>query len=277
VEGFTGFFEKDPFLVRLLLDSSRLTIVALLSGFDSAYDEADRATWPTLGAFQDILEATKLASRRQVTDILARFRHIGYVRFVPNPGDRRTRLIRPTELLLERDRLYVGALLQPLNILYPGRGYSPALAYDATFHRAFRKAGLLLLPHATSFMHRNPLIMSMLARHAGYLAFLLVVRATLAGDEQGTSFSAIADRLGVSRTHIRVLFAEAERDHYVGLGGKGGRSITILPPLWDAFDRFLGDLESGHDALGQFALRLMAAERSSSDAQTTRTPGGLDA
>jgi transposase len=223
------------------------------------------------GGIQHILEATKLASRRQVTDILARFRHTGYARFVPNPADRRPRLIRPTGRLLERDRFYVGALFRPLNILYPERGYSLTLAHDAAFHGAFRKAGFLLLPHATSFMQENPLIMSLLAGHAGYLAFLLVVRATVTGTEQGTSFSSIADRLGVSRTHIRMLFADAERDGCVSLDEKGGRTIKILPPLLDAFDRFLGDLESGHDVLGQFALRLMAADRSSSASRTLRT------
>jgi len=33
-------------------------------------------------------------------------------------------------------------------------------------------------------------------------------------------------------------------------GGKGGRSIKLLPPVMNAFDQFLADLESGPDALG---------------------------
>src|SRR5204863_2322854 len=89
VDAFTGFFETEPFLVRLLLDSSRLTLMALLVGFHSAYDENKPSTWPTLGAFQDILERKKLASRRQVTEILARFRNTGYAQAAPNPADRR--------------------------------------------------------------------------------------------------------------------------------------------------------------------------------------------
>jgi hypothetical protein len=87
-----------------------------------------------------------------------------------------------------------------------------------------------------------------------------VLRATLDGDVQATSFNALASRLRVSRTHVRALFEDAERGGYARLGGKGGRSITLLPPMLDAFDHFLADLESGHDALGQFALRLMPAE-----------------
>jgi hypothetical protein len=258
-DAFTGFFETDPFLIRLLLDSSRLTVAALLVGFDAAYDESDPSTWPTLGAFQDILERKQLASRRQVTEILARFRQTGNAQAMPNPADRRTRLIRPTDAMIKRDRVYVCALMRPLNILYPDRGYAPALTRNAAFHQAFRKAGFLLLPHATSFMQRNPLIMMLLERHAGYLGLLLVLRASLAGDVEGTSFAALAGQLKVSRTHVRALFEDVERGGYASLGGKGGRSITLLPPIWDAFDRFLADLESGHDALGQFALRLMAA------------------
>lgn len=257
VDAFAGFFETDPFLARLLLDSSRLTVSALLVAFHAAYDEGDPSTWPTLGAFQDILERKQLASRRQVTEILARFRNTGYARAAANPGDRRTRLIQPTDKLLAKDRIYVCELMRPLNILYPDRGYAPALARDAAFHRAFRKAGFLLLQHATSFMQGNPLIMRLLGRHAGYLGFLLVLRATLAGDVEGTSFAALAGRLSVSRTHVRAMFEEVARAGYVALGGKGGRSITLLPPILDAFDRFLADHESGNDAVGQFALRLM--------------------
>jgi hypothetical protein len=198
VEAFAGFFDTEPFLVRLLLDSSRITVMALLVAFHAAYDEDDPTTWPTLGAFQDILERKKLASRRQVTEILARFRNTGYARAVDNPADRRTRLIQPTDAMIVKDRVYICELLRPLNILYPNRGYAPALAHDAAFHRAYRKAGFLLLPHATSFMERNALIMMLLARHAGYLGFLLVLRATLAGDVQGTSFAALAAQLRVS-------------------------------------------------------------------------------
>jgi DNA-binding MarR family transcriptional regulator len=260
VDAFAGFFETEPFHARLLLDSSRLTVAALLVGFHAAYDESDPSTWPTLGAFQDIVERKHLASRRQVTEILARFRNTGYARAVSNPADRRTRLIQPTDKLIEKDRVYTCELLRPLNVLYPDRGYGPALAHDAAFHRAFRKAGFLLLQHATSFMEGNPLIMGLLARHAGYLGLLLVMRATLARGAQGTSFAALAGRLGVSRTHVRALFEDLERAGCVSLGGKGGRSITLLPPIWDAFDHFLADHESGNDALGQFALRLMPAK-----------------
>ena len=101
----------------------------------------------------------------------------------------------------------------------------------------------------------------LLSRHAGYLGLLLVLRATLAGDDtQITSFDALANRLRVSRTHVRAMFEDVERDGYVSIGGKGGRSIKVLPPMMNAFDQFLADLESGHDALGQFALRLIAAK-----------------
>jgi DNA-binding MarR family transcriptional regulator len=260
VDAFTGFFATEPFLARLLLDSSRMTVSALLVAFHAAYDEGDPSTWPTLGAFQDIVERKQLASRRQVTEILGRFRNTGYARAVQNPADRRTRLIQPTDKLIQCDRVYLCELLRPLNMLYPDRGYAPALAHDAAFHRAFRKAGYLLLQHATSFMERNALIMMLLARHAGYLGLLLVLRAALAGDAEGTSFAALAGRLKVSRTHVRAMFEDVERAGHVSLGGKGGRSITLLPPMWDAFDHFLADHESGNDAVGQFALRLMPAE-----------------
>ena len=96
--------------------------------------------------------------------------------------------------------------------------------------------------------------MMFLSRDAGYLAFLLVAQAAHRESDRKLSFASIGDRLNVSRTHIRNLFVEAEAVGFVRLGQKRGGAVEILPPLWDAYDHFLADVQARQDAIAQVAF-----------------------
>jgi DNA-binding transcriptional MocR family regulator len=108
------------------------------------------------------------------------------------------------------------------------------------------------LPQAMAFMRHAPFMM-FLARDAGYLAFLLVAQAELSKSDRGPSFTSMSDDLGVSRTHIRNLFVEAEAAGYVRLGARR-RPVEILPPPWEAYDRFVADVQADQDAIAQIAF-----------------------
>jgi DNA-binding FadR family transcriptional regulator len=70
------------------------------------------------------------------------------------------------------------------------------------------------------------------------------------------SYSDLGSRFGVSRTHVRELLEEAEQMGLVRLTKGSGRSVELLPPLLQAFDRFIADAMSGFDLCYQLALRL---------------------
>jgi DNA-binding GntR family transcriptional regulator len=72
-------------------------------------------------------------------------------------------------------------------------------------------------------------------------------------DSDDLSFTSMAHRLGVSRTHIRNLFVEAEAAGYVRLGPKR-RPVELMPLLRDAYDRFLADVQADQDAIAQIAF-----------------------
>jgi DNA-binding MarR family transcriptional regulator len=263
IQSFAGFFTGNRFLIRLLSDSASLMLAALLVGFHAAYDEEKRATWATLGRLQELLAERGVASRRRLNDLIARFRHIGYIEQVASASDRRIRILKPTKLLVAHDRTYEAALHLPLHVLYPDRGYEAVIREDAHLHLAIRRAGFYSLLTATAFMARNPVVMTFLSRDAGYLALLLVAWAILSkADSKELSYTAIAGHLGVSRTHIRKLFVEAATGGYVNISG--GRVLEIRPPLWEAFDRFLADLEAGRDAIAQKAFASLKESRGGS-------------
>src|SRR5271166_3906860 len=48
VDAILALYEYDPFLNRLLLEAGRNVLFVVIMCLHARYDEADRATWPTL-------------------------------------------------------------------------------------------------------------------------------------------------------------------------------------------------------------------------------------
>jgi DNA-binding MarR family transcriptional regulator len=252
IDALVGLFAGDRFVTRLMNDAGTIVLRGLLVGFHAAYDENDRSTWATPGQVRKHIVDRGLASARRVDDMIARFRQARYISSVVSPADNRVRILKPTERLITHDRDHLAVYHRFLLDLYPGRGYEWTLGNDISTQLAIRKALFYALPQAMAFMRHVPVLM-FLSRDAGYLAFLLAAQAELA-DSDGLSFTSMAQRLGVSRTHIRNLFVEAEAAGYVRLGPKGSRPVVIMPMLREAYDRFLADVQADQDAIAQIAF-----------------------
>lgn len=52
VEAVLRLYENDPLLTRLLLEAGRQVMFSVIICLHVRYDEADRATWPTMGLLQ---------------------------------------------------------------------------------------------------------------------------------------------------------------------------------------------------------------------------------
>jgi DNA-binding MarR family transcriptional regulator len=252
VDALVELFAGDRFVTRLMIDAGAITFRGLLVGFHADYDENDPATWATPGQLRKHIVERGLASARRVDDMIARFRQARYVESVVSPADNRVHILKPTERLIAHDRDHLAAYHRFLLDLYPGRGYEWTLGKDVRVQLAIRKALLHAMPQAMAFMRHAP-VMMFLARDAGYLAFLLVAQTELAGSD-GLSFTSIAHRLGVSRTHVRNLFLEAEAAGYVRLGRKRGRPVEFMPALRDAYDLFVADVQADQDKIAQIAF-----------------------
>ncbi len=259
IDALVGLFADNRFVTRLMIDSGTIMLRALLVGFHVAHDEDDRTTWATLGQVQNVLVERGLASARRVEDLVARFRQVGYVVSVESPSDIRVRILKPTEQLLAHDRDHLAVYHRFLYDLYPDHGHDWTLRQDPRVHFAIRKAMFLALDKATVFTRHQP-IMTFLSRNAGYCAFLLVAQAALSRYPREQSFGSIADRLGVSRTHVRNIFVDAEAAGFVSCEGKPGSPVEILPPLWQAYDDFLADMQAGQDAIAQAAFATLRAD-----------------
>ena len=161
-----------------------LKTIALLVGFHAIYDRDDLTTWATPGRIRKLVAQEGLASLRRLDDLIAQLLHTRHITAVSNESDRRIRILRPTELLLSLDRVYLAALTGRCTCFIQRR------AIGGSWRKTCGSISLsaewsFALSTAETFISRHPGIAFFFKRDAGYLAFLLVAQAALRRNDAG--------------------------------------------------------------------------------------------
>jgi hypothetical protein len=262
LRGMLALYEHDAFLNRLLLEAGRNIIFVVIMCLHARYREDDRATWPTLQLVKESIAAfgIGLASPRRIDDLVSRLVKTRYLEQLASPRDRRVRILAPTPKMIEQDQDWLISHYLPLQVLFPNPGYAPIMQRDSAFQLAQRTASAALFAQAGQLMARHPLIFHFMRREAGIMVLIKLVE--LAGPDDTTRdvfYSDIGPRFGVSRTHVRKLLQEAERDNLVQVMHAGGHSVRLTPKLLHAFDFFIADGMAGHDLVYNLARQAQEA------------------
>jgi DNA-binding MarR family transcriptional regulator len=251
LKSFSAVYEGDQFLVRLLLQAGRFFVFHNAAVLEAAQDPSRRETWFTVAALKRQLAMFGYASARQVDHLLERLCEVGFIERRRSPEDGRVRLLATTEKLRAHHTEWLAAHTVPLAMLYPDHDYSPVLSQDRLYHVLHCRASLPFHPVAARLMMTLPDTLLFFAHAAGPLIQNAVLKAAMdAGDPAATiPYMEVAERLGVSRTHIRNLMNSAQAAGLVRIVGRGGRSIEILPRHWVSYDRGLAVGMYLHDAV----------------------------
>jgi DNA-binding MarR family transcriptional regulator len=259
VKAMLALYEHKPFLNRLLLEASRTVLMAVIMCLYARYDEADRATWPTLRLVADSMAEHHLASASRVHDLVSRLVKTGYIEQRTAPKDRRVHLLMPTKKMIAQDQDFLVSHHVPLQIVFPEPGYGLIMTRDPAFQLKQRLVSRDLFALGAKILAQNPIMMLFQGRDAGVM--ILIKMIELAGEKRGDgplkiSYADLGGRFGVSRTHVRKLLVAAEEMDLVRLTKSGGQFVELLPPVLQAFDRLVADAMSGFDLCYQLALRL---------------------
>ncbi len=258
VKAILALYEHKPFLNRLLLEASRTVLISIIMCLYARYDEADRATWPTLRLVMDAMAEHRLASTSRVQNLVSRLVKTGYLQQLPAPQDRRVRILMPTKKMIAQDQDFLASHHLPLQILYPNPGYALIMTRDPEFQLKQRLVSRDLFALGAQILANNPIMMLFQGRDAGVMILLKMIQMAAeqsAAEPLKVSYSDLGGRFGVSRTHVRKLLVEAEELDLVRLSKEGGRFIELTPKLLQGVDRFLADAMSGFDLCYQLALR----------------------
>jgi hypothetical protein len=257
VEAILALYEYEP-VVNRLVEAGRGLLFIVIMCLHARYDEADRATWPTLSLLTQSMVPYDVSSPRRIHSLVAQFIDAGYIEARVSPRDRRIRILKPTAKMLEQDQDWLVAQYHPLQILFPEPGYARIMQRDASFQLAQRLAASGFSALGAQIMATNPIVMQFMHREAGItilMKLMQLVGSQGPAEREEIFYSDIGNRFGVSRTHVRKILQEAEAGSLVRLTKDGGRFVEIAPALVQAFDRFVADSMSGHDLLYKLALR----------------------
>jgi len=257
VRAMLALYEHKPFLNRLLLEASRTVLLSMIMCLYARYDEANRATWPTLRLVADSMAEHQLASPSRVQDLVLRLVKTGYLEQRTARLDRRVRILTPTAKMIEQDKDFLVSHHVPLQILFPDPGYARIMTRDSAFQLKQRLVSRDLFALGAQILASNPVMMLFQGRDAGIMILIKMIQT--AGRASGggpleVSYSDLGDRFGVSRTHVRELLKQAEQMGLVRLSKGRSQLVEMTPPLLQAFDRLVADAMSGFDLCYQLAL-----------------------
>ncbi|MGX6999813.1 hypothetical protein [Caballeronia sp. KNU42] len=230
----------EPFLARLLIESGRFFVHKLIILLNAAQEDGLPDTWLTIGRLKQEMQQFGFASERQIDHLVQRLISVDFLEQVPTAQDRRVRILKPTEKMLAHDRAWLVAHYVPLTILCPQNDYSLAMRGDPVFQIALSKMSVRILPMVAQLMATVPDMLLFFDFAAGQLILAALLQAALSEPESQyvrISYSSIAERFGVSRTHVRKLLSAAHVNGLVQLHIVGGNAVEILPRLWASYDR----------------------------------------
>ncbi len=147
VKAMLALYEHNPMLNRLLLEASRTVLMVVIMCLYARYDEADRATWPTLRRVADAMAAHGLASPSRVQDLVVRLTEVGYLEQRVATQDRRVRILTPAQRMIAQDLDFLVSHHVPLQILFPDPGYALIMTRDPAFQRKQRQVSVDLFAH----------------------------------------------------------------------------------------------------------------------------------
>ena len=210
------------------------------------------------------LKTFGLSSERRIEDLVAGFVHFDLLELRPSDRDGRLRLLTPTARMLALDRDWLAANYVPLHAMFPDDPrYAQPVKRDPAFQRAHRAVALNFSARGTQLLAGNPAMMRYMSRDAGAVILIKLIHMTAAGgDVEELSYTELGTRFGVSRTHVRKVLEDAERNGDLVLSGRGGRRVELKSSVLRAFDNFLADAMSGHDVIIRPTLDRMASASS---------------
>jgi DNA-binding MarR family transcriptional regulator len=264
-----ALYEYDPQLNRLLLEAGRNVLFVVIMCLHARYDQADRSTWPTLSLVTRSTAAQGVASERRIYDLVSQFIKAGFIELRSSARDRRIRIVTPTAKMVTQDQEWLVSHYLPLQVIFPEPGYPRIMGRDPAFQLAQRLVASSFFALSARIMADHPLVMRFMRHEAGVMVLIKLLQRARAeslatGDADGgrapdeMSYSDIGARFGVSRTHVRKVLQEAEREGLLRLTKNGSPFVHLSPELVEAFDRFLAAGMSGHDLIYNLALRQAA-------------------
>lgn len=249
IDGLAGLYIDDARL-RTLIEYEKGVTFMLIASLDALRDPEDPAGGVSMQVLNEVLPNMGIAPGRRIADLVANLRRDLLLEVVPDPRDRRARLLRATERGIAADCEWLAVFHAPLALLRPDVDYRPALERQTSFQKAFRIAGLRTLDIANEIMSANPPMDYFVQEAVGFRVLMILMQSVRGNPDHRTApgfYSRAGGQGGVSRTHVRNVLKGAAERGFVTLSERPGDYVELSQTLIDAFDRWVGESLSSID------------------------------
>ena len=262
VDRFLAIYGDDPFMARLLIETGRFLVFHVVVVLAAGQQPDQRETWLTVGRLKRAMAAFGLASERQIDHLIGRLCAVGFMTAAPAEGDRRVRILKPTEAMLAHDRAWLAAHYAPLTVVSRFADYTPVMREDPAYQVAQRRVAIGFLPFSGKLLASMPDLMLFFNHAGGHIVSASLIQAAMAAHDlhAAVPYGDVGERFGVSRTHVRKIVAEAQDAGLVRLHGRGGHRVEVLPRFWASYDHGLAVGMFGHDMVHAVTIGRQASE-----------------
>jgi hypothetical protein len=235
--GMLDLYRGNRLLNMLINDRGRMVIGYLALYLNEGGVPDGRGRGFGVGQLKALCAAAGLASPGRTGAMLALMRMSGHIASGSSPDDRRRHILVPTERLRAAHRDRWERVAASLRVIRPDAAAAFALD-DPEFVAAYVRSTADYFLGGLRLVDIAPELELFLERNAGFMILFSLLLAGQADDsippERPVPFSisAVAQRFGVSRIHVRTLLRDAES---LGLIERTGASrILVRPVLADA-------------------------------------------
>ena len=217
-------------------DRGRLVVAMLALYLHVSRRPGDPTSGLTAQSLKSLCVEQDVCSPGRARAMLSLMRLFGYVAAAAE-GDRRYKLLVPTDLLMDSVRQRWSAMFAAVALVLPdGAAAVDALARD-DFVGAVVRRGMDHYRTGVRLLRFAPELRVFAERNAGLMILFSLV---IAADPDDTtpptrpvrvSISELARRFSVSRVHVGRLLRDAEAEGLIERAGNTQDAITLLPPL----------------------------------------------
>ena len=217
-------------------DRGRLVVAMLAFYLHASRRPGDPTSGLTAQSLKSLCVEQDVCSPGRARAMLSLLRLFGYIAAAP-AGDRRFKLLAPTELLTESLRQRWSAMFAAIALVLPEAAAAGAALDRDDFLGALVRRGMDHYRTGVRLLQFAPELRVFAERNAGLMILFSLV---IAADPDDTmpptrpvrvSISELARRFSVSRVHVGRLLRDAEAEGLVERTGSAPDAITLLPPV----------------------------------------------
>ena len=226
------------------IDAWRVILLGQIIGM--AGDDVEGGATATPTELKRRMATYGLYSARQIDAYLSRLIQTGYLEVAVHHKDRRVRLLRPLQPLVDWYWSFLEVYHLSYQTLFPDPGFELISRRQEAFLPFMARVGAdrIAMANSMDLLGRDPDLAVFFSRGSGTMVLYVALFLSLEDPDRELremDFVAYAEDFGRSRSHIRNLIELAVEKGFLRETGRRPQTLQVTPRLRETMDRYIAD------------------------------------